>query len=92
MIALVGIVLSSSPWVTPQSTMPYGTGPMHLFKRKRFEALGEARHQTNGSEPVLVMHRKCPFAQRAWFGFEESGLEYTLRECELYPKAHWLTT
>lgn len=39
---------------------------------------------------VLVLHKMCPFAQRAWLGLEESGLPYTLRECELYPKPKWL--
>ncbi|CAK0865736.1 unnamed protein product [Prorocentrum cordatum] len=43
-----------------------------------------------GSRLVLVGHPMCPFAQRAWFGIEEAGLEYELRECELYPKPKWL--
>eukprot|EP00928_Gymnodinium_smaydae_P082508 TRINITY_DN65848_c0_g1_i1.p2 TRINITY_DN65848_c0_g1~~TRINITY_DN65848_c0_g1_i1.p2 ORF type:complete len:216 (+),score=49.87 TRINITY_DN65848_c0_g1_i1:69-650(+) len=39
---------------------------------------------------ILVGNKMCPFAQRAWFCLEESGLTYTHRECELYPKPQWL--
>lgn len=39
---------------------------------------------------VLVINRKCPFAQRAWLGLEESGLKYEVWECCLSPKPQWL--
>mmetsp|Transcript_3262 Transcript_3262/g.8994 ORF Transcript_3262/g.8994 Transcript_3262/m.8994 type:complete len:195 (-) Transcript_3262:40-624(-) len=39
---------------------------------------------------ILVGNRMCPFAQRAWFGLEESGLSYEHCECQLYPKPQWL--
>eukprot|EP00929_Paragymnodinium_shiwhaense_P006523 TRINITY_DN11008_c0_g3_i1.p1 TRINITY_DN11008_c0_g3~~TRINITY_DN11008_c0_g3_i1.p1 ORF type:complete len:175 (+),score=31.76 TRINITY_DN11008_c0_g3_i1:818-1342(+) len=39
---------------------------------------------------VLVGNKMCPFAQRAWFALEESGLAYTHCECQLYPKPKWL--
>ncbi|KAJ8906316.1 hypothetical protein NDN08_002809 [Rhodosorus marinus] len=32
----------------------------------------------------LVSAKPCPYAQRAWIALEEVGVEYTLREVELY--------
>lgn len=39
---------------------------------------------------TLVTNKMCPFAQRAWFCLEESGLAYTLRErhVEYWPRFH----
>lgn len=57
----------------------------------RDAALSAARQGAKGGEPVVVGNRLCPFAQRAWLCLEESGLDYTLKEAELYPKPAWLT-
>lgn len=40
-------------------------------------------------ELVLLTHRMCPFAQRARFALQESGLPCTVREIELHQKPRW---
>ncbi|CAE7207809.1 DHAR1 [Symbiodinium pilosum] len=46
-------------------------------------AAGRARQGAGPDDYVLVMHKMCPFAQRAWFAMEESGLKFKLKEVGL---------
>ena len=42
--------------------------------------VAKARSGAGAKDYVLVMHHLCPFAQRAWFALEESGLNFQLKE------------
>eukprot|EP00438_Fugacium_kawagutii_P021237 Skav201653 [mRNA] locus=scaffold3160:213651:214514:+ [translate_table: standard] len=46
-------------------------------------AVAKARSGAGAKDYVLVMHQMCPFAQRAWFALEESGLDFHLKEVGL---------
>ncbi|CAE7187753.1 DHAR4 [Symbiodinium microadriaticum] len=45
--------------------------------------VAKARQGAGPEDYVLVMHKMCPFAQRAWFAMEESGLNFKLKEVGL---------
>lgn len=45
--------------------------------------VAKARSGAGAKDYVLVMHQMCPFAQRAWFALEESGLSFQLKEVGL---------
>ena len=45
--------------------------------------VAKARSGARAKDYVLVMHQMCPFAQRAWFALEESGLSFHLKEVGL---------
>ena len=41
--------------------------------------VAKARSGAGAKDYVLVMHEMCPFAQRAWYALEESGLSFKLK-------------
>lgn len=45
--------------------------------------VAKARSGAGAKDYVLVMHEMCPFAQRAWFALEESGLSFRLKQVGL---------
>ena len=53
--------------------------------------VAKARSGAGAKDYVLVMHEMCPFAQRAWFALEESGLTFRLKEVGLGSGTCWET-
>ncbi|OLQ00064.1 Deoxyribose-phosphate aldolase [Symbiodinium microadriaticum] len=54
--------------------------------------VAKARQGAGPEDYVLVMHKMCPFAQRAWFAMEESGLNFKLKEVGLGSGSNALQT
>ena len=57
----------------------FGTSRLMAFSGP----VAKARNGAGAKDYVLVMHQMCPFAQRAWFALEESGLNFQLKEVGL---------
>ena len=57
----------------------FGTSRLMAFSAPA----AKARNGAGAKDYVLVMHQMCPFAQRAWFALEESGLNFQLKEVGL---------
>lgn len=57
----------------------FGTSRLMAFSAP----VAKARNGAGAKDYVLVMHQMCPFAQRAWFALEESGLNFQLKEVGL---------